>query len=420
MSLAILGAVLGVLTAGLLSSARMAFLSADHEDIQARQREGKTWANMAVALMEQPERIYDTCKLGAELAFLGSTTLLLALSREVWGWGWAVASSALFLLFFLLIGELLPQAIVARTTHIWVRLVTRVIHWGHKVVFPWILVQRAAVALGSGDVAGEKAGEPHIVSRQELSWLIRGQGKGADLLEEERRMIRRIFRFSEAQVREVMIPLIDVVAVEEGATVLDVIRQVEEEGYSRFPVYRERIDNILGIVRSFDLLEASLDGGVLSFLRKVPFVPETMPVDELMLQLQREGDHMAVVVDEYGGSVGIVTMEDLLEEIVGEIEDEYDIQESHYKRLSSYQFLFNGRVGIEEVNELTGLLIPKEDYETLGGFLLKAFRRVPKEGESLIYRDAQFTIQKADERSIQEVMIQLPRDEEQNKAKRAP
>ncbi len=415
--MAILGALLGVLAAGLLSSARMAFLSMDQEDLQGRQREGKAWAHKALALMEQPERIHDTCRLGAELALLGSAASLLAMSQGALGWGWALAITGLFLLVFVLLGELLPQAIVARTTPLWAQVMTRVVYWGHRVVFPWILVQRAATALGIGDLGKERSAEPHIVSRQELSWLIRGQGSGAELLEEERRMIHRIFRFSEAQVREVMIPLIDVVAVEEAAKVLDVIRQVESEGYSRFPVYRERIDNILGIVRVFDLLDASLEGEVRSFLRKVPFVPETMPVDELMLQLQRDGDHMAVVVDEYGGSVGIVTMEDLLEEIVGEIEDEYDIQESHHRRLSPYQFLFNGRVGIEEVNELTGLLIPKEDYETLAGFLLKAFRRVPKEGESLIYGDAQFTIQKADERSIKEVMIQLPRGEEQDKAK---
>lgn len=417
MSLAILGAVLGVLTAGLLSSARTAFFSADHEDLQSRQREGRGWAHKAVVLMEQPDRIYDTTRLGAELALLGSAISLLAFSQDAWWWGWAVASMALYLLLFVLLGELVPQAIVAKTPSLWIPVMTRVIHLAYKVGFPWILMQRAGMVLGSGEAGRERGVEPHIVSRQELSWLIRGQGKGGELLEEERRMIHRIFRFSEAQVREVMIPLIDVVAVEEGATVLDVIHQVEKEGYSRFPVYRERIDNILGVVRSFDLLEAPLDEGVLSFLRKVPFVPESMPVDELMLQLQREGDHMAVVVDEYGGGVGIVTMEDLLEEIVGEIEDEYDIQESHFRRLSTHQFLFNGRVDIEEVNELTGLLIPKEDYETLGGFLLKAFRRVPKEGESLIYRDAQFTIQKADERSIQEVLIQLPRGDGHDKAK---
>jgi len=419
MILALLGVLFGLLAAGLLSSARMAFVSADHEELQARHREGKGWARKAVALMEQPDRIYDTCRLGTELALLGSAALVLDVSREAWGWGWAMVPMAVLLFVFVLLGELLPQAIVARTTPLWVPVMSRVICWGHKAVFPWIMAQRAAAALGRGDVGGEKSAEAPVVSRQELSWLIRGKGPGEDVLEQERRMIHRIFRFSETQVREVMIPLIDVVAVEEGATVLDVIRQVESEGYSRFPIYRERIDNILGIVRSLDLLEAPLEGKVASFLRKAPFVPETMPVDELMLQLQRDGDHMAVVVDEYGGSVGIVTMEDLLEEIVGEIEDEYDIQEARYRRLSSHQFLFNGRVEVDEVNDLTGLAIPKEDYETLGGFLLKAFRRVPREGESLIFRDAQFTIQKADERSIHEVIITLPKGEDRNKERAA-
>jgi CBS domain containing-hemolysin-like protein len=191
-----------------------------------------------------------------------------------------------------------------------------------------------------------------------------------------------------------------------------VIRAVVAEGYSRLPVFRDRIDQILGIVRCFDLLDVPDPAvPVASFVRKAPYVPETMPVDELMLQFQREGHHMAIVVDEYGGSVGIVTMEDVLEEIVGEIEDEYDVQEVRFRKLSPHQVLVDARTEIDELNERLGLQLPKDEYETVGGFLLKSFRRIPAEGESLIFREVRFTVQKASERSVEEVVIHLPKTE---------
>jgi CBS domain containing-hemolysin-like protein len=248
------------------------------------------------------------------------------------------------------------------------------------------------------------------VSRQALSWLIRGEKELQAVRAEERRMIDRIFQFSQTQVREVMIPLIEVCAVEERATVGEVVDRVVREGYSRLPVYRERIDHILGIIRSFDLLGAdSSQQPVAPYIRKAPFVPESMPVDELMLQLQRGGQHMAIVVDEYGGGVGIVTMEDLLEEIVGEIMDEYDVQEAQLRKVASNQFVVNARMEIDGLKEALGIEIAGEDFETLGGFLLKEFRRIPAQGESLIFRGVQFTVQRADDRSIQEVLVTLPK-----------
>ena len=400
--------LLGILVAASFMAARAAILSADHEEIVASHREPKGWASRARALVDEPDRLFVTTRLGVELSFVGSATLILASTWD--SWGSAVVSMGLFFWSFVLLAELFPQALVARHPSPWIPAMTWVIHFGQWVVYPWALLVRVARAAGLGGMGEE--GEPTHVTRQELAWLIRGDREQHDLPQDERRMIDRIFQFSQTQVREVMIPLIDVCGLEEGATAGDVIRLVASEEYSRFPVYRERIDHILGIVRGFDFLEVPApDDPVAPFIRKAPFVPETMPVDELMLQLQGEGNPMAIVVDEYGGSVGIVTLEDLLEEIVGEIEDEYDIREVPYRKLSPHQFLVSARMEIDDANERLGLQIPKEDCETVGGFLLKTFGRIPKEGESLIFRGVRFTIQKADERSVQEVVVALPKGE---------
>jgi putative hemolysin len=402
--------ILGVGVAGLFTAARTAILSANHQEFPADSRNTERWMFRAKALLDPPDRLLVTTRMASELSFLGAGTLVLT---QTWGsWGLAAISLGVFFWTFHLLGELLPQALVAQRPTAWVPLMTWVISVGQWVVFPWALIVRLVKATGWGGSRAEDTGEPTHVSRQELAWLILGEGETQGLPQDERQMIHRIFRFSQTQVREVMIPLIEVRALEEGATAADVIRLVADEGYSRFPVYRERIDHILGVIRGFDFLEvADLDAPMAPFVRKAPFVPETMPVDELMLQLQREGNHMAIVVDEYGGSVGIVSLEDLLEEIVGEIEDEYDIQEVQYRRLSPHQLLVSARVEIDELNERLGLQIPKEDFETLGGFLLKGFGRIPKEGESLILRGTRFTVQKATERSVEEVMITLPKGE---------
>lgn len=416
---AIMFGVVGIFLAGLITGAQMAIVAADHEAIRSRKRDGKGWASRALHWVEQPDRLFSTARLGIELSLLGSGTLVLTWAWDAWGWDWALALLAVFIPAFLLLGEILPHAFVAKRPMRWVPLLSWVLTLVHWVFWPWFVFQRAVMFLGLGGKNGEDPGEVPLMTRQELTWIIRGQEESSGLLQEEREMIDRIFHFSKTQVREVMIPLIEVSAIEETATVGEVIQRVDREGYSRFPVYRERIDRIVGIIHSFDFLEiSSMDEPVAPFIRRAPFVPESMPGDELMIQLQREGNHMAIVMDEYGGSVGIVTLEDLLEEIVGEIQDEHDIQRVLFRRLSTHQYLVSARMEVDEVNELLGLAIPKEDYETLGGFLLKSFRKIPREGESMSFDGVRFMVKKADERSLYEILITLPTRYDKNGLRR--
>ena len=376
-------AVLGILLAGLLSAARTALLAVEEPEIRARVKEGKAWAARVLGLLEHPERIFSTCRLGVELCLVGGSAWVLITVWKGWGWAWGGLASIGFLLAFLVLGEILPQALAAKRPSAWIGVMSWGMALGRWVLFPWILMERAGLSLGAegGERTGQ--GESSQVTRQALSWLIRGEEKEREILREERQMIDRIFRFSETQVREVMIPLIEVSAIDETATVEEVIRKVQEEGYSRFPVYRERIDHVLGILRSFDLLGASAAEPASSFTRKAPFVPEVMPVDELMLQLQRDGHHMAIVVDEYGGTDGLVTIEDLLEEIVGEIQDEHDREEAQIERLADGSVIFNGRVTLDEVNELLALELTGEDVATIGGFVSVQLGKIPVRGDRL-------------------------------------
>lgn len=397
-----------IFLAALFSGARAAVLLLEPEELKQEAASGRSWARRAASLLDPPAGVLITARLAAELSFLVGVAAVLWLGPSgAWYSGlWLVV----YMTVFLLLGELFPQDLARSRARKWAPALAWVLIVGRLVLWPWFRLAWAVDPAHRRPARGAERAQGSSAAREELAWRLRSREGAGQLLEEERRMIDRILRFSRATVREVMIPLIEVCAVEERAPVEEAIRTICEEGYSRLPVYRERVDRMLGIVRGMDLLEVeNPEEPVSVHVRAVPFVPETMPVDELMVQLQRQGQHMAVVVDEYGGAVGIVTMEDLLEEIVGEIEDEYDMEEPQTRWISPYQVSVSARMEIEALNERLGLELPKEDYETLGGLLLKAFRRIPRQGDSLVLREVRFTVQRATDRSVEEVLITLPR-----------
>jgi putative hemolysin len=247
-----------------------------------------------------------------------------------------------------------------------------------------------------------------FVTREDLQFLLQTESGPTDMKPHEKTMIHRIFRFADTKVKEVMIPLVEVVALEEYSTIGEAIASVRQENYSRYPVFQERVDHITGVIHSFDLLLASnREQTIQPYVRPISFFPETKPIDELLLDLQRKQEALAVVVDEYGGAVGIVTVEDILEEVVGEIEDEYDTAQPLFRKVGPKAFLINARMEVDHINEFLRLGLPKGDYETLGGFVLNRLGRVPLTGESFRYRKMLFEVKKANERAVGEVLVSL-------------
>jgi len=244
------------------------------------------------------------------------------------------------------------------------------------------------------------------VTPEELKLILKSSQRESDLKAGEITMINRIFDFTKTRVKEGMVPLIEVKGLDEENAVGDAINLIASQGHSRIPVYRERVDNIIGVVNSFDLFTAPRTEEKLGkLIRSCFYVPESKPIDELLLEFQRSGNHIAVVVDEYGGAVGIITIDDILEEIVGEIRDEYDTEEDMLVRLKDDQFLINGRMEIDQINERLGLKLPRGSYETLGGFLLELFGHIPAQGEKVQYQNLTFTVLRASDRLIKEVKV---------------
>ena len=230
-------------------------------------------------------------------------------------------------------------------------------------------------------------------------------------------MIQSILEFKDTVVREVMIPRTEIVAVSAGATIEEIARIISIYGHTRMPVYRGDIDHIIGVVNVKDLLKfwsrEVTEKDFLSILRKPYYIPETKNISQLLHELKQKKYHLAVVIDEYGGTAGLVTLEDLMEEIIGEIHDEHDTQEAGIVEEPDGYTLVDGRVEIEELEEYFGVTFDEGKYETLGGLILNTVKRIPAAGETIIVDNFEMTIVAADERRIKKVRIRKIREEDE-------
>jgi CBS domain containing-hemolysin-like protein len=405
---AIVVAAVCLLCQGFFSGSELALVSADRIRVRQRAAAGDRASRLLEAFYASPQRLLATTLLGTNLAVVTSTVAitlaLLARGRPEW-LPIAILSPAL-----LTFGEVIPKTLCQQNAD---RIAPRVIgplHLASRVLAPlWWGVGRVTLAVTR--VLGLP--EPRaLVTREELTLLLKappgGNPREGEITEGERRMIRNIFEFGETTAYDVMVPLSEVFALAEGASFEVAAREALDKRHSRIPIYRDRVDQVVGILHVFELLRAGAREGTVGELMRPPiFVPEAQPAVDLLVRLQRERQGMAVVVDEYGGAVGVVTIEDILEEIVGEIEDEYDrVEPLPISPEAPGVWRVRARTPIEQVNATLSLQLPEgADYESIGGLVLDQLKRIPAAGETLKIAGATLEIVKATARAIEEIRI---------------
>jgi CBS domain containing-hemolysin-like protein len=403
----VVAAVLVCLAASaFFSAAEMAFIAANRIRLRHMAEQGSRVARGYMEAFQRPERLLSTAMMGVTIAHVSASALTTALLLPWFDRAAALWATVTLTPVMLVVGEILPKALTQqRATAVALRTYDALrVAAGLLAPLVW-----AANALVGGILHGlgfRERRDP-FVSRDDLRLLFQVEPTGAtDVREEEREMIDGIFDLGETTVREVMVPLVDVVAVPEEASVEATVAHIQQSGYSRLPVYRERIDHVIGIVAALDILQrGATEDTVKGLLRPAYYVPETKRIDDLLREMQRQRIQLAVVVDEYGGSEGIVTVEDIVEEIVGEIEDEHERQPSPLTSLPDGSYLVAGRMVIDELNETLEWDLPRKDYDTVGGLILWLLGRIPRPGETVILGRYELAVVDADERRILKVKV---------------
>lgn len=397
----LVGTVALVMLHGLLAGTRAAFASARRGRLRQMAQGGEPRAATALRLAEDSSRMLGTLYLGKAFlavmaAAIAALTLIPPLSQalatgglpRLWADGFAgfIVAGGLSLLL-LIFGRLVPEGIAAAHAERWaIRLAPLLralefLCWPPVRLTVWI-GNRFAAPLGGIPLTGTA-----LVTEEEIRTLVDAGEEEGVIEEDEKEMIYSIFELGDTIAREVMVPRIDIVAVDVETPLEEVVRVILEAGHSRIPVYEGTVDSILGLIYAKDLLVYLQPDrprpSLREILRPAYFVPETKKVDDLLREMQQQRIHMAIVVDEYGGTAGLVTVEDILEEIVGEIRDEYDLEEPSCERVGEGEYVLDARMNLYDVNELLETDLPTEPADTLGGLIYDVLGRVPVPGDRL-------------------------------------
>lgn len=320
---------------------------------------------------------------------------------------------------FIILDRLAVALVVGRAENVAI-LVAAPMGWLIRSISPFILAVlrvsgRTAVLMGGLEAT-------HFVTEEEIKTIVDAGSEEGVLEDEEKEMIYSVMRFGDTVAREVMVPRIDIVALDIEATLDQALDVIINGGHSRIPVYRDTIDNIEGVLYAKDLLKVWRNGDSFTslepLLRQSYFVPESKWANELLPEMQERKVHLAFVVDEYGGTAGLLTIEDLLEEIVGEIQDEYDVnEEALYEKISESEYVFNARIDLDDLNDLLDVAIPTDDSDTLGGYVFAELGRVPTVNDSFREHGLEISVEAVNGRRIRLVRVKkLAEDTEENNA----
>jgi putative hemolysin len=395
-----------LLLEGFFSGSEIALISADQMKLRHNAAKGSRGARIALRMLKKPEWLLATTLVGTNVAVVANTTLAAALAITLFGeqnsWIAIVVVAPLIWIF----GEIVPKSVFQHRANTLTPRAVFFLRIASYVFYPILIVFSMLTRLGDWIFGGP--GQNPFALREEIITMLQMPAKGGDIQHAEKDMINRVFSFSETTADCVMLPLIDVVAIDQKATCGEALRVAAENAHVRLPVYDDRVDRVIGVLNTLELLGVDPAQPITPYIRPVRYVPGSKSIRELLLDLRQDGDTVAVVVDEYGGAEGLVTIEDVMEEVVEEMEDEYDSNEppqQWVRKVSDRDYIVSARIEIDNLEEKLHIEIPKGNYVTLAGFLLERAREVPPVGTVIKADGIIYTIQKGTPQTIQEVRM---------------
>jgi len=403
--------VICLLLSAFFSSAETAFISLQRFRLEHLVETKVRGAKRVARMLERPEKFLSTILLGNNFVNTAAAVLATILAVSIWGEKWGVLIATIGVTIILLIfSETTPKTIAIQHAERLSLTFARPIQALSWLLTPFVVVL-SWIAAGVTKMVGGTPVPRSLVSAEEIRTMISVGHKEGIVEEAEAEMLHKVFDFGDRPVREVLIPRTEVVWVEKGAKLADFLSIYAESPLSRFPVYEDNMDNVVGILSVKDVLMAQAKGSIDNespiddLIRPAYFTPETKRISELFTEMRDKNYRMAVVVDEFGGTAGIVSLSRLVEEIVGPVGDELAEAEKEYEAINEYTFQIDGGMRIEEVNEEMGLELPEGDYETVAGFVLHLLGHIPRQGEQLRYKGLKLVITKMRGLKIEEILL---------------
>ena len=390
--------VVCLLLSAFFSSSETAFISLQRIRIEHLVDTKVRGAKRVAKMVERPEKLLSTILLGNNFVNIAATALATFLAIRIWGEQWGILYATIGLTIILLVFcETTPKTIATQHAERLSIIFARPIEALSWLLTPFV-VALSWIASGFSKLLGGTPVPRSLASEEEIRTMISVGHKEGTVEEEEAEMLHKVFEFGNRPVREVMVPRTEVVWVEKGTKLIDFLGLYAQSPLSRFPVYEDNMDNVVGILSVKDIVMAQAKGTgskeslIDDLIRPAYFAPETKRVSELFAEMKDKNYRMTVVVDEFGGTAGIVSLSRLMEEIVGPVGDELAAIEKEYETINEYTFSIDGGMRVEEANEEMELDIPEGDYETVAGFVLDLLGRIPKQGEQLKYKNLKMVI----------------------------
>jgi magnesium and cobalt exporter, CNNM family len=417
LELVILISIFSLFIEALFSGSEIALVSSDKLNLERNATNGSYGSILALKLLKNPSTMLAVTLIGTNIAVITNTIVVTFYFLQKFGPKGELLALAVITPTVLLFGEIIPKTLFNQYTDKITPIISYLIYYIRIPFYPLVLLLKL-FSMSAERLLGIQQNKARVLSREDLLFLIEEEDNIEKTIPEvdlnsiregEREIIGNIFNLRDKTVEEVMIPMSEVISAPKEASLFEISKLLKKHGITRIPIFNERVDIIVGIIHGFDILTVkNLNNPASSIMKPPVFVPEFQKAYNLLVDLQKVRKGMAIVVNEYGGAEGIVTIEDVLEEIVGEIEDEFDKPEETIKKTGKSTYLLSGRVPIIQVNEDLQTTFDEEaPWDTIAGLILHKLKRMPLVGDTISISNVKLTVERMSDRAILKVKLKL-------------
>lgn len=392
-----------IILSAFFSAAEVAFVSLSHAKIETMVAKKLPKSLLIQRLKKNPRRLLVTILIGNNIVNIGSASIATVVANQYFDNGVIGITTGVMTLIVLIFGEIIPKSYASNHPQRFAMFASQFIRMLEWIGLPIIIVFEWMTNIFAGKQTADR------ISEEELRAMAAVSAKQGSIEKGEGKMIERLFAFNDITAEDIMTPRVNVFFLDHDITLAEAREKIEETGHTRFPVMRETPDTVIGYVHAKDILQLILDGrtedSITNHLRSIVRLPKQLPIDDVLKEFQKEQSHIAIVLDEYGGTEGIVTLEDVIEELVGEIADEHDIDEHIMKRIDKYTIEVAGETELRDINDFLNTRIPGDQFDTISEIMLDELKKIPEEGMQVTFNNVTATVKETKGSTISLVLI---------------